>query len=183
MLTRLNFQAPVLTGDWAKDGPVVIRFLTDWKNRLDTKGALTIDEAAITASQGIKFPATAVSSTDANTLDDYEEGTWTPTVDAGSGSFTTVSGSGRYTKIGRLVYFYAHIVITTNGTAASFVRFTLPFTSAQAFVGYGREIVSTGNSLTVTGTASGTTANILKYDNTYPGGSGYALDVQGHYEV
>ena len=37
---------------------------------------------------GITFPATQSASTDANTLDDYEEGTWTPTIAASSGSIT-----------------------------------------------------------------------------------------------
>ena len=57
-----------------------------------------------TSGAGITFPATASASTDANTLDDYEEGTFTPTAASG---FTTISGtpaySGTYTKIGNLV--------------------------------------------------------------------------------
>jgi len=51
---------------------------------------------------GITFPATQSASTDANTLDDYEEGTWTPTVEgtttAGTATYTV--RIGRYTKIG-----------------------------------------------------------------------------------
>lgn len=47
MLTRLNFQAPVLTGDWAKDGPNFVKFLTEWFNRLNSVGSLTITEASI----------------------------------------------------------------------------------------------------------------------------------------
>jgi hypothetical protein len=57
-----------------------------------------------TSGAGITFPATQSASTDANTLDDYEEGTFTPTAVSG---FTTISGtpaySGTYTKIGNLV--------------------------------------------------------------------------------
>ena len=41
---------------------------------------------------GIAFPATQSASSDANTLDDYEEGTWTPTY---SGS---TSGTGTHTQ-------------------------------------------------------------------------------------
>ena len=55
----------------------------------------------------IKFPATAVPSSDANTLDDYEEGTWTPSLVCGtSGTITIASptGVGNYTKIGRQVH-------------------------------------------------------------------------------
>jgi hypothetical protein len=54
---------------------------------------------------GITFPATQSASADANTLDDYEEGTFTGTIWAGSTQGTnTTSSSFRYTKIGRLVY-------------------------------------------------------------------------------
>jgi hypothetical protein len=53
------------------------------------------------SGSGITFPATQSASTDANTLDDYEEGTWTPTVT--SASYTLASSEGRYTKIGRMV--------------------------------------------------------------------------------
>jgi hypothetical protein len=51
---------------------------------------------------GLAFPATAVAVADANTLDDYEEGTWTPADGSGAGLvFTGVTGN--YTKIGRMV--------------------------------------------------------------------------------
>jgi hypothetical protein len=53
-----------------------------------------------TSGAGVTFPATQSASTDANTLDDYEEGTWTPT---GNG-VTLSAASGSYTKIGRMVY-------------------------------------------------------------------------------
>jgi hypothetical protein len=63
---------------------------------------------------GITFPATQSASADANTLDDYEEGTWTPN----QGSGLTVSGfyssGGRYVKIGRLVYVEATQTGSTN---------------------------------------------------------------------
>jgi hypothetical protein len=59
------------------------------------------------ASGQIKFPATASASANANTLDDYEEGTWTPYYAPATGnnfvSATYDVQYGRYTKIGRLV--------------------------------------------------------------------------------
>ena len=48
-------------------------------------------------SSGITFPATQVASADPNTLDDYEEGTWTP---------VGISAAGRYTKVGNIVTLY-----------------------------------------------------------------------------
>ena len=61
----------------------------------------TIGVGAATASAsgaGVTFPATQSASSDANTLDDYEEGTWTPTVNG-----VNLGAVGRYTKVGRLV--------------------------------------------------------------------------------
>ena len=52
------------------------------------------------SGSGITFPATQSASSDANTLDDYEEGTWTPTING----TTMTAGSGWYTKIGRQVF-------------------------------------------------------------------------------
>jgi hypothetical protein len=52
---------------------------------------------------GITFPATQVASADANTLDDYEEGTWTPNFKLGSKRFDLLEHNlWTYTKIGRL---------------------------------------------------------------------------------
>ena len=69
-------------------------------------GKVTLAEVA-TVSKGIKFPATQVASTDANTLDDYEEGTWTPVVTGTSTAGTYepdgTFNKGFYQKIGRMV--------------------------------------------------------------------------------
>ena len=57
---------------------------------------------------GITFPATQVASADANTLDDYEEGTWTPVT---RNSLEGVTGNAAtYTKVGRLVTAYCDII-------------------------------------------------------------------------
>lgn len=77
---------------------------------------------------GIKFPATQAASSDANTLDDYEEGTWTPDLKNASSSSTFTSKSGRYTKIGRLVYCSFVVDAGNTGTAGSIITLTgLPF--------------------------------------------------------
>jgi len=64
---------------------------------------LALDSAVPNTGTGITFPATQSASSDANTLDDYEEGTWTPTSPGGGYVFSTVSG--KYTKIGNRVFF------------------------------------------------------------------------------
>jgi hypothetical protein len=68
-----------------------------------------------TSGTGITFPATQSASSNANTLDDYEEGTYTPT----QANFTitgTPTLTGRYIKIGKLVHFNA--TFTSTGTIA-----------------------------------------------------------------
>jgi hypothetical protein len=87
-----------------------------------------------TSGAGITFPATQSASSDANTLDDYEEGTWTPTVN----SMTTTGSpaySGRYRKIGSqvTVWFFtttAGGVATYASTAGSTNVSGMPFNSA-----------------------------------------------------
>jgi hypothetical protein len=90
---------------------------------------------------GITFPATQVPSADANTLDDYEEGTWTPTVKDNNSTTVTVSVAiARYTKIGRMVTCI--LAFDRNDAAAltGAVTFNLPF-STQAnspnYIAYG----------------------------------------------
>lgn len=72
-----------------------------------------------TSGAGITFPATQSASSNANTLDDYEEGTWTPVISQnGTGSlpFTTTSVTGTYTKIGNYVIAYCSYVYSDRGS-------------------------------------------------------------------
>jgi hypothetical protein len=82
---------------------------------------------------GITFPATQVASADVNTLDDYEEGTWTPEL-AFNGSSTGItydSGArGFYTKIGNVVNVFVRMVLTSKGVQTGVATITgLPFTT------------------------------------------------------
>lgn len=102
---------------------------------------------------------------------------FTPSVSSQTGTITTLGAvSGLYKVVGDTVTLEFDITITTNGTAAGDVRFTLPFGSPlQNFSGHGREMAVNGKSLSVIGQASGTVATILNYDNTYCGGNGVQL--------
>ena len=101
--------------------------------RLNTTGALVLAGGSTSASGiGIAFPATQSASSDANTLDDYEEGTWTPNVNGASvGSFTTKTGY--YVKTGRQVtcWFVCDGGNTGGGGATQYVT-GLPFTITTA---------------------------------------------------
>jgi hypothetical protein len=93
---------------------------------------------ALQLSGGVTFPATQVAASDPNTLDDYEEGTWTPVYTPTSGSFTTMAmnvQSARYTKIGNLVTAETYILtsnVDATGASGSVNITGLPFTSYSA---------------------------------------------------
>jgi hypothetical protein len=122
----------------ARDSGTYLRFLTaDTERARITSGggfqcvnALSVGNATPTTSgAGITFPATQSASTDANTLDDYEEGTWTPSL-GGTATYTTQSGT--YTKIGRQVTVSCKLQVNAIGTGTTTTFTGLPFTSANA---------------------------------------------------
>jgi hypothetical protein len=85
---------------------------------------------------GITFPATQSASTNANTLDDYEEGTFTPILTTTGTGFTsggTGGSTGKYTKIGNLVSVTGTAVLNggTSGGTGDVLITGLPFTVAS----------------------------------------------------
>jgi hypothetical protein len=113
--------------------------------RLNKTGALVLAGGTTTANGvGITFPATQSASTNANTLDDYEEGTWTPTV---FGSTTAGTGTygyqeGLYVKVGQMVMATAFISMNTNSGTGN-IRFGgLPF--ALSNIGTNRQSAAIG---------------------------------------
>jgi hypothetical protein len=114
--------------------------------RIDSSGNLLVGTTSavsgggvLQVSNGITFPATQSASSNANTLDDYEEGSWTPTVIgttvAGTATYTTQTGV--YTKIGQLVSV-AFRVDYSGGTGSGNLRISgLPFTASNTFNRYG----------------------------------------------
>lgn len=88
------------------------------------------------SGSGVSFPATQSASSDANTLDDYEEGTWTPGFTGLTVGNGTVSGS--YVKIGRQVYVTANLTFGTTTSITGIPTLTgLPFTCSVGAVAYG----------------------------------------------
>jgi hypothetical protein len=74
----------------------------------------------------LQFPASQSASGDANCLDDYEEGSWTPALAFGGSAsgITYTTQTGRYTKIGRLVFLECRIVLTSNGSGTGSATIT-----------------------------------------------------------
>ena len=85
---------------------------------------------------GIRFPASQSASSDANTLDDYEEGTWTPTLKTTSTNFSSITYSsqiGDYVKIGSYIYCQFFVQIASVSGGSGDIQLTgLPFASSGA---------------------------------------------------
>ena len=81
---------------------------------------------------GIAFPATQSASADANTLDDYEEGTYIMTWTSATGSITLdgTNTKANYTKIGRLVTINAYAQVTSVSSPGGNLLINLPFASS-----------------------------------------------------
>lgn len=80
---------------------------------------------------GITFPATASVSTDVNTLDDYEEGTWNPTL-TGLTIGNATSVAYRYVKIGQVCLVTLNFIWGSTSTSTGDWGFSLPFTALDS---------------------------------------------------
>jgi hypothetical protein len=87
-----------------------------------------------TSGTGITFPATQSASSNANTLDDYEEGTFTPAVYGGTTAGTTTFSdrNGFYTKIGRQVIVVIRVSYTSLTGTGLMIIGSLPFSSSTS---------------------------------------------------
>ena len=100
---------------------------------------LGVGSAVATSGSGVAFPATQNPSSDVNTLDDYEEGTWTPTITFGGGSTgqTFNFRNANYTKVGNLVFIRAYIAFSNIGSSTGAASLTgFPFASKSVNSGY-----------------------------------------------
>ena len=153
----------------------------DWTEvaRFNSSGNL-----AFPSGQGIDFSATSGTGT-SELFDDYEEGTWTPTVTPSSGSFTTVTITyATYTKIGDRVYFDTRFVLTNSGTGSGTMTASgLPFTPAASQANMtvmGRNAAS-GNLIYGQIGTSGNVGGIRDYDKTSSISNAHTYTLTGAY--
>ena len=149
------------------------KFVVDTSPTLVTPTATTtIGVGAATPSAsgaGITFPATQSASTNANTLDDYEEGTWTPNQGSGIAITGAFSSAGTYTKIGNLVYVTARqqattiIVASVTGQLCTNLPFSVLSTSPANSWG-----VMSNNAGTVAGVVSANGTNVANNGTAIP---------------
>ena len=151
---------------------------------LTAGNGLTITDTTITGAQGItnsgadvsqiKFAATQVPSSDVNTLDDYEEGTFTPTLlgTGGQSGQAYTTQAGHYVKVGKLVHFSVRLTMSTLGTVTTQAAIgNLPFTSdatsnyvSTANIGYWDN--TTAAFVTITGLIQPNTTQVVLYGLT-----------------
>lgn len=135
-MTKVN-ELPTLSA--VEDGALVYVFspanpaTPDRQMTLAALRARTLAETL--ENKNYKFAAVQVPDPDPNTLDDYEESTFTPTIvgttAAGAGTYTLQQG--RYTKIGRQVTFDCEVTWTAHTGTGNMKLGGLPFPLAAAF--------------------------------------------------
>jgi hypothetical protein len=105
-------------------------------NTFNTNGGV------LQVSNGISFPATQSACSDANTLDDYEEGEWTPTLVPTGTGFTSITydadTQAKYVKIGKNVFVQGAIrtsAITIGSPTGLLSIGNFPFTMSSSTQG------------------------------------------------
>jgi hypothetical protein len=147
-----------------------------------------------TAGKGIDFSADpSAAGMTSELFDDYEEGTWTPSV-GGDATYTTQAG--RYTKIGNTVYIQGQLYINLLGTGSASTLSGLPFTAASGTSEGGFNVTYFGgfavNVIQPVLGVDGSTSNCTVYSRTTAGtgssavsvfGDGARLFFYGHYQA
>jgi len=137
-------------------------------------GQATIPTINLTGGQ-IVFPATQSASADANTLDDYEEGTWTPTVFIGATGVTSYHFQyGSYTRVGRIVHANCWVRVNVKGAATGSISIRgLPFNVANSSanytagtIGYQDEMLSSSAPIYCYTTSNSATVNLAYVNAT-----------------
>ena len=159
-----------------------------------TGNTLEVFSDGVIRMQGIKFGS---DISDSNKLDDYEEGTWTPTVQgtttAGTASYS--AQAGKYTKIGNKVFWECYVSWSSGTGAGNLYVYGLPFTNggstySACTIGYIHNFTlrSGHTPMGLTGSndtflyfyevPSGGGSNVqLQYD------SGASMIMTGHYQI
>lgn len=129
-------------------------------NALSWVAGLVFDGAG--AIQQIAFAATQSASSDANTLDDYEEGTWTP-ADGSGASLSLTLGTCQFVKIGQLVIAHYDITYPSTANGSASLISGLPFT-CQTVTGWGGGLSQTNVATTITARVNSAATTFTFYD-------------------
>jgi hypothetical protein len=151
------------------------RMRIDYLGNVGVGVAPSAGKGCLQLSSGINFPATQVASSDANTLDDYEEGTFDAAFTTGGGSVTinAAENNCRYTKVGRLVTVCGYISASSVSSPTGALSISnLPFQIASgseansycaaAIAANGLETTATGQ-ITGYGVAGSSSISLFSY--------------------
>ncbi len=114
-------------------GAVTKSTLVGWKNNITLSGADVFNTVVDTGdyriwTSGIRFPTTKNLSTDPKMLDDYEEGSFAPTLSIGGVTVPIGVVTARYTKVGRLVTMFVQMTVGSVSSPSGSVRIlNLPY--------------------------------------------------------
>lgn len=128
-VTFAKMASAALTSIYAAARAYILGLANTWT------GIQTISTNALDLAVGqIKFPATQNSSSDANTLDDYKEGTFTPAFSSTGSTFSYATQYGSYTKVGNRVSVSLRLVLNGSGntlTTSTLSITGLPFANGE----------------------------------------------------
>jgi hypothetical protein len=190
-----TWSTPAGAGDVVGPGSAtdnaVARFDTT-TGKLIQNSAFVVDDSGNVSSFGgnIVFPGTQAASGGANTLDDYEEGTWTPGISFGGGTtgitYAANSQVGRYQKVGNSCHVQYYINFSSKGSSTGNALLTgLPFTTTATTNAFSTWLPTQFSMTTAVGgtlvTTSSTTATLYAAnsltqltDTAFQNGSGLA---------
>jgi hypothetical protein len=185
---RINAQSGLAILETITNTDLRIRTNSTERARIVTDGLQMVKSIGLggtapnSSGVGITFPSAQSASSDANTLDDYEEGTFTPvivgTTSAGTGTYTLQAGW--YTKIGNQVFITITIRWTAHTGTGNMKITGLPFTSNNAttnpatYTSYFANIALTANNVPAALQDQGTSEINLRQ---LPTGGGAATNV------
>lgn len=164
-LTNKTLTSPIIATTVTLADDVTIALGTSGDAVIDYDGThLVINTQAVGSGSlslpggQIKFPATDVPSSNANTLDDYEQGTFTPsigddTLDGSGESQVYDTQVGTYTKIGDVVHVQGYVKITDIGTltgAQGANLLGLPFVTSSTTANFTGLHIPLASSLAIT---------------------------------
>jgi hypothetical protein len=148
-----------------------------------TQLTLTTGNLIVASGQGIDFSATSGSGT-SELFNDYEEGVWTPVIAAYTGSITSYTSAGTYTKIGQQVTVSFIFTITNNGTGATLLQVSgLPFTPNESTTLYACSANNRSTANTLYAEVANIKINIYSAVGLYPGVTGNNYCVTSTYFV
>jgi hypothetical protein len=136
-----------------------------------------------TSGSGYVTTPALVTGVGGRAIDGETTGTYTPTVTAQTGTFTTTSATSTWIKRGRLVNLHAVVTLTNVGTGATSLIITVPFNARQSgFTGSGYESGVTGDNLYCFFN-SVSALYTRRYDNTFVPTNGWIVNIDISYFI